>query len=148
MSKIFKKSVLSLACVLSLAFLFEGCFAEEIDEINEKINSLIEENNLLKKALSENTASDAISDANINTSISEVSLSLETLKDNLTKSINDLKTLQESLTESQTSLSESQTSLLDDLRLISLDIESITSSITGVSMEVEELNPSSSPSFI
>ena len=95
--------ILIFISILSLSFLFNGCFQDDIDEINEKINSLIDENNLLKQgnaaleaALSQNTANDASSQANINTSISEVGVSLETVKANLTKSIEDLSILQES----------------------------------------------------
>ena len=69
------KKVTKILTLLILP-LFSGCidFTEEIDEINEKINSLIEENSLLRQALSENTLN-----------LSGVTASLETVKISYTK---------------------------------------------------------------
>ena len=103
----------------------------------DKILELEEGNDLLQSELDKNTANDAVTDGNINSSISALDASLESLKLDLTKSLEGLTALQESLTESQTSL-------LNDVKAINSDILSINSSITTVSDDVKGLNSLSS----
>ena len=76
----FLKHLTVTACILSLSFLLNGCSAEDIDSLNSQISQLtekIKQNEAdLTSLINDNTQEDALSDQNLNATISGFNNSL------------------------------------------------------------------------
>ena len=131
-------------CILSLSFLLKSCNAEDIDSLNSQISELTEKIEKteadLTSLINDNTQEDALSDQNLNATISGFNNSLSTIREELKTSVSSLTAIQTSLTQSQASLTESQTTAYNSIEEINAKIISVSSSITAISGSVDELN--------
>ena len=89
-------------CILSLSFLLKSCNAEDIDSLNSQISELTEKIEKteadLTSLINDNTQGDALSDQNLNATISGFNNSLSTIREELKTSVSSLTAIQTSLT--------------------------------------------------